>query len=90
MLKLDEKFFVKTDSNQYMLVTLEDTINKDTGETYKTTKVHGYYATFKGALQGYVNTRLKEKMSSKKAQTVEEIKEFMRFVIKSLENIKEG
>ena len=55
MLKLNNGFFVESDETQFILKQNYTIKKKDTGEEKETTRVLGYYAELKQALNGYIN-----------------------------------
>ncbi len=58
--KIDETFSISTDPRNFILEKLHDVTSKDTGEIKKVLKDVGYYWTFKGVLNRYVNECLRD------------------------------
>lgn len=55
MLKLNNGFFLESDETQFILKQNYTIKKKDTGEEKESTRVLGYYAELKQALNGYIN-----------------------------------
>ena len=55
MLKLNNGFFIESDETQFILKQNYTIKKKDTGEEKESTRVLGYYAELKQALNGYIN-----------------------------------
>ena len=55
MLKLNNGFFIESDETQFILKQNYTIKKKDTGEEKESTRVIGYYAELKQALNGYIN-----------------------------------
>ena len=55
MLKLNNGFFIESDETQFILKQNYTIKKKDTAEEKESTRVLGYYAELKQALNGYIN-----------------------------------
>lgn len=55
MLKLNNGFFIESDGTQFILKQNYTIKQKDTAEEKESTRVLGYYAELKQALNGYIN-----------------------------------
>lgn len=55
MVIINEQYQVISDGTQFILQKLVEAEKKDTGEEKESTRVLGYYAELKQALNGYIN-----------------------------------
>ena len=69
MINLDEKYFITSDTVQYMLRKRTDTIKKNGEEL---TLVVGYYTTLPNCIKAYIRIMEKERLDGKKIHRLSE------------------
>lgn len=75
MIKIDEKYFITADANQYVLK--KNFIGKDKdGNNKESESVLGYYSSVPSCLQGYIRIAEREKVADNSIQTIKELIKF--------------
>ena len=77
MLKLNNGFFVESDETQFILKQNYTIKKKDTGGEKESTRVLGYYAELKQALNGYINQLALNKTNAEDL-TAQEMLDYLR------------
>lgn len=78
MIKINEKYYIKSDDNQFMLCekgTIQDKESKNYGNDTET--ILGYYGTLEHSLEGLEKINIRRQVNSKELtlkQAIEEIK----------------
>ena len=86
MVKINERFYINADNNQYILqekVTIQDEKSENYGK--EVMRNLGYYVSLEGCLNGILKTKLREFIGKQKENTIEELLDTIRKLQKELE-----
>ena len=77
MINLENNYFIESDETQFILKQNYTIKKKDTGEEKESTRVLGYYAELKQALNGYINQLALNKTNAEDL-TAQEMLDYLR------------
>ena len=89
MIKINERFYINANSNQYILqekTTIQDKESKNYGK--EIFKDLGYYVSLEGALKGIYKTKLREFIGKEKENNIEDLLKEMKKIEEELEKFK--
>lgn len=83
IITIDENFFIRTDSSQFILEYISIDTNENGEE--KTSKKTQFYSTLEGALNGYMKSSLRKNESK-----IEDVKGVIQVIESTYQTIKES
>ena len=89
MIKINERFYINANSNQYILqekTIIKDEKSKNFGK--ETFKDLGYYVSMEGVLRGIFKTQLREYISKEDKNSIEDLLNEIKRIEKELEKFK--
>ncbi len=88
MLKIDNNYGISADSNSYSLIRMQDSTNKDTGETKEVQINLGYYTSIESALKGYIKAEIRKDIANEDIREIKELIKKVQELEKTVENFK--
>lgn len=89
MIKINDEYYIDTDTCSYVLKKVHYAKDKKTGEEIRQDISVGYYATIDIALKGYLKHKGREIVSKKDFESIKEYLEYIKKLDKSLKEMLE-